>query len=213
MKVALVYIHPIIDGKTYQPLARRFAQSYMDHPPGQTDHEIYVVLNGGAFGNPSHYRPLFAPLDVKFREHDNAGKDIGAFQVAASEIDCDLMLCFGAPIHFHKAGWLDRIRNCYEQCGPALYGPWGFDQPAPHIRTTAFWLPPELLVSYPQPVSNDLRYEFEHGRQSITSHISKLGLGTYQVTWGGCYPQGDWRHATRAETLIFDQHTDRMGYK
>lgn len=213
MRIAVVYVHPALDARTYVPLARRFASSYMTHPPGVTDHALHVVVNAGSPANQKTYEKHFKPLHCEFAYHNNVGKDIGAFQLAASTIPCDLMICLGAPVYFRRAGWLDRIVQVYQQNGPALYGAWAFHQPSPHIRTTAFWMPPPLLASYPWQVTSDSRYEFEHGQRSIVQHVARLGLESYMVTWGGCYPPKDWHHVEQEQCLMLDQHCNRIGYK
>lgn len=208
MKVVIVYVYPDLKASHYKPLARRFVNSYMENPPGAADHELIVAVTGGTPGNPE-YRKVMDPLPCEFFIHNNCGKDIGAFQTLAPTIDCDLMICLGAPVHFYRAGWLDQIVNAYYQEGPALYGPWAFHEPKDHVRTTAFWLPPDLLKSYPYPIENGNRYEFEHGDRSIHAHVKSQGLESYMVTWGGCYPRSQWHHTTRQTTLFFDQHTEK----
>ena len=211
MKVALVYVYPDLSVRTYMPLARRFVTSYMAHPPGATDHELHVVVNNGRPSN-QEYKRVFSPLVPEFMLHNNTGRDIGAYQVAARSIKADLMVFLGSPIHFRQGGWLDRIVSVYEEYGPAIYGCWAFHQPAIHIRTTAFWCPPELLNSYPFVVTNDSRYNFEHGPDSILAHVTKLGFQAYMVTWSGCYPVSEFHHVENEDCLMLDQHSDRIGY-
>lgn len=213
MKVVVAYVFPDVDLTTYLPMARRFVTSYMEHPPGIEDHEIHVLVNHGHEKNIPDYRRLFYPLACGFRMHNNIGKDIGAYQMAAAEIPCDLIICLGSPVHFCRGGWLDRIVKVYEQNGPGLYGCWGFHQPKDHIRTTAFWCAPELLNSYPFVVHNDSRYEFEHGQNSIHNFTRGIGLESYMVTWDGCYSTKEWRHATREQCLMLDQHCERNQLK
>jgi hypothetical protein len=190
-------------------MARRFTDTYMQNPPGDIPHEITVVINGGDTTAHDWVRPLFNPLPVNFLQHNNYGKDIGAYQFAADQLDCDLMICLGAPVHFHKAGWLDRIAMAYYENGPAVYGPWGFGVPRPHLRTTAFWLPPVFLNSYPKRVGDGDRYGFEHGSDSITLWSKKLGFDPLMVTWDGCYKMDEWHHITTEQSLFIDQHMDR----
>lgn len=190
------------------PLAKRFIQTYMENPPGITPHEIHVAINGGVeLGE--WCRRLFSPLPCRFFQHNNFGMDIGAYQSAADTIDCDLMVCLGSPIHFHKPGWLDRIVMAYEENGPTVYAPWGFQHPNPHLRTTAFWLPPELLNSYPKRVGNADRYAFEHGPESISLWAKKQGFDPLMVTWRGVYPLEAWQPVTRDESLFIDQHMEK----
>jgi len=213
MRVAVVYCYPDMDHETYGRLARRFVDSYLKYPPGAEDHELYVVVNNGHPSLVPNYRRVFNPIVPNFLMHDNTGKDIGAYQKAAENIPADLMVFLGAPIHFRQSGWLDRIIRVYEENGPALYGGWAFHQPTPHIRTTAFWCPPEILNSYPYHVTNGSRYEFEHGQRSIVNHATEMGLYSYMVTWDGCYPIESWHHVENHNCLMLDQFCDRIGFQ
>jgi hypothetical protein len=211
MKVVVAYCFPQVNVRIYEPLAHRFAQSYVANPPGLEAHDIWVISNGGPIQE--RQKRLFDPVPCGFLEHSNQGKDIGAFQMVADRIACDLLVCFGSHVHPWRPGWLDRIIEAFLANGPALYGAWGFHQPADHIRTTAFWLPPELLRAYPYYVGNRQRYDFEHGPHSITSWCRKSGFPTLQVTWGYVLDYEHWTHADRSQTLLLDQHTDRMGWQ
>lgn len=209
MKIALVYIHPTVKAPTYGPLAQRFVSTYMENPPGVADHELYICINGSIpMGDWNH--KLFNPLAPHFFQHNNHGQDIGAYQFAADFIDCDLMVCLGAPVYFHKPGWLDRIVMAYEENGPAVYSPWGFHTPLPHLRTTAFWCPPELLNAYPTRVSDQERYAFEHSEKSFTLWSQKQGFEPLMVTWRGVYSMPAWKPVTWDESLIIDQHMHRQ---
>jgi hypothetical protein len=191
-------------------MARRFTQSYMDHPPGGYDHQVCVLING--LNGPA-IRKLFEPLPCQYLEHNNDAKDLGAYFRAARQLECDLMLCLGSPVRFRKAGWLDQIVNLYLACGPGLYGSWGCHQPKPHIRTTGFFCPPELLNNYPFAVTNSTRYQVEHGADSLTLWCQKMGFVTYQVTWKGAFAMEHWHTPSNEDCLFLDQNGDRMGYK
>lgn len=206
MKVAVIYVYPMVGLQVYEPLAKRFVQSYLTNPPGEADHNLWVCVNGGLPG--PYHQKLFSPLPVEFYSHTNAGKDIGAFQLAAHTIPCELLVCFGSHIHFSRPGWLDHIVRSYATYGPALYGNYAFLTPAAHIRTTNFWLPPQLLAGYPHPVRDDQRYEFEHGiSHSIVRVVTGFGYPAYQLTWDGIYSIGDWHALEQQEKMFFDQHT------
>ena len=209
MTVTIVYVFPHIALPTYEPLARRFVQSYMDNPPGGHDHKIKVVIHGGIKG-PFHDK-LFSPLAPEFVSHNNDGRDIGAFQYAAGLFNCDLMVCLGSHVHFERPGWLDLIVRAYEGNGPALYGAYAFREPTNHIRTTNFWMPPQILQSYPHHISDSQRYMFEHGGEhSFTSHTNNMGFPCYQLTWNGVFAVQHWHHPARGDALLLDQHTDRI---
>lgn len=205
VKVALVYVFPNLKRGTYEPMARRFCESYQEFPPGETGHSLHVAVNGGPLDD--RQCKLFNPLPVEFHQHDNSGRDIGAYVKLSKSIPCDLMVCLGSPIHFWRAGWLDRMLDVYLSVGPGLYGPWGFRQPFLHLRTTAFWLPPELLSSYPHPVDDQHRYEFERGQQlSITAWTQQNGLPVSVVGWRSVLACPDFEPLPDRELLMLDQH-------
>lgn len=186
--------------------------SYTQHPPGGTNHELHVIINGDEPRKQDER--TFSPLDPVFHQHDNFGKDIGAFQFAARTIPADLMIFLGSPVHFRRAGWLDVMVNAYERNGPGIYGSYAFHQPALHIRTTNFWMPPDLLNGYPHVVGNEHRYMFEHGgKDSITEWTIGVGFNAWMVTWRGIFPPKQWTHVHNEEALLLDQHSDSIGYK
>lgn len=209
MKNALVYVLPVVKPRIYEPMARRFTEQYMANPPGETDHELFVVINGGTSVS-QHQRSLFEPLVPEFIYHDNSGLDIGAYQMAAQSIKCDTILCMGTPTRPCKAGWLDWIVKGVEEHGPGLYGTWAFHVPAPHVRTTLFWTQPEILNSYPHAVETNQRYEFEFGKNSITQHCMKMKLPVLQVTAYGVFEQAQWHFVEPDENIFHDQHVDKL---
>lgn len=210
MKIVLAYCYPNIGRPQYDGCARRFTEQYLKHPPGQTDHELHVMVNGPPI-TPEKEK-LFDPLVPTFHQHDNSGRDVGAHRLAAATIPADLMVFLGAPVWPGRTGWLDVIYEAFLNHGPALYGAFCFHAPAPHVRTTCYWAPPELLNSHSLPVDDGLRYEWEHGAKSITRHVMKLGYPVLQVTWKGVYDFASWTHVEEKDCLFFDQHTERNGY-
>lgn len=212
MRVCLTYIFPQLNLPVYQPAARRFAESYMQNPPGLADHEIHVFLNAGTGPGPIQER-TFSPLPVKFHDYSNWGKDIGAFQHAADTIDCDLLVCMGSFVHFPQPSWLDLIVRSYEDYGPGVYGAFAFHQPMPHIRTTIFWLPPMLLQAYPHQVGDQNRYGFEHGPESITLWSRSKRFEPRMVTRRGVFEMNEWHHVEARDCLCYDQHTEKIGYR
>lgn len=211
MTVDLVYVYPRINQRVYLPLAKRFARTYMEHPAGGVPHDINVVINGD-FPNHTDAK-TFSPLPVKFLAHDNYGKDIGAFQMAARTLKSDLIVCIGANVHFRRGGWLDIMVNAVEKNGPGIYGAYCFHQPMIHVRTTCFWMPRELLNLYPHQIGNESRYDFEHGPNSIAKWCIDAGFNAWMVTTNEIFPPDKWRHVENHEALILDQHSDTIGYK
>jgi len=212
VNVAVVYVWPQLKVNQYYPLALRFAQTWLRFPPGSEDHTLYIIGNGGEV--PMLARAPFAPIPgCQFREHDNTGWDIGAFQSASETIPGDLLVCLGAPVHFHHSGWLDRMVDSYLVHGPALYGCWAYLSPNWHVRTTAFWCPPELLNAYPYTIGSGRksRYEFEHGGNSFTRFVLGAGFDCNLVTWDGVYPFDQWHDHNPGpdHSLVHDQHIHR----
>ena len=79
------------------------------------------------------------------------GKDIGAFIEAAKTCKADIMVCLGAHVRINSDGWLKRIAEVWDKYGAGLYGALERWSQVLHLRTTAFWCPPSLLLKYPWP--------------------------------------------------------------
>lgn len=211
MNVALAYVFPNNFATEYQDAARKFVQSYLTHPPGDATHSLHVLVNGSPISEME--LDLFDGVVPEFFQWNNLGKDIGAFHAFSRQCTADLLVCFGAHIRFWKAGWLDRITDQYLKTGPGLSGAWGGPAPTPHIRTTAFWFPPEILNSYHTITDNSNRYQFEHGERSIAAWAKELGFPRTVVTWSGIIEE-PWNQApSKDDILIRDQHTDAAGWK
>jgi len=208
MRLSLAYVFPNLSPKIYEPCAKRFISHYCEFPSGTTDHSFHVIVNGGARLT-QRQKDLFNPLVPEFFYHDNTGKDLGGFQNFANTVPCDFMVCLGAPVRPVCAGWLDMVVRALEEFGPGLFGFWGFDQPAVHIRTTAFAISTEILKMYPHQVDNSKRYDFEFGHNSITKFCLKNGLAVMQVTRRGAFTPDNFHFVEHADALLKDQHHDR----
>lgn len=212
MKTAVVYVYPMVHLATYYPLAHRFSTTWKQFSPGREPHTLHVIGNGSEVP-PMDRAPFNGIPNVQWGSYSNIGWDIGLFQWAAENIPCDLLVCMGAPIHFHKPGWLDRMVDAYVENGPNLYGCWAYLSPNWHVRTTCFWCHPELLRSYPYSIGNSRasRYDFEHGPHSFTRHVLSAGMDCIMVTMDGCFQFQDWvNHAPGVNnSLVLDQFTHR----
>lgn len=208
MNVAVAYVYPAIQAQKYLPLARRFVESWGQFPPGRTQPALHVYVNGKL---PDQFEDaLFHALQPKLHARDNTGWDIGAFQEAADTVPCDLLVCLGACVHFHRAGWLDRIVESFLQYGIGLYGTACYYTPDYHVRTTCFWCPPEVLASYPDQIgtTRSSRYDFEHGPHSLTRFARNAALPCVMATWQGFFDFPAWRDNVpdRETILVRDQH-------
>lgn len=196
MKIAVVYVYAGSMNPKYDEYAYRFLQSYNQHHPG-IEHDSIVVLNGVRAS--SEITCMFSPMmNCGFLEHDNSGYDIGAFQHAAREIPCDMMVFFGASTYFQRTGWLIRMATAFKKHGNAQYGAMGNKGNLqvsvwPHLRTTAFWMDPKLLNAYPSKVTRaDQRHPFEHGKDCFTNWVTNQGLRSWVVTWPNELLWKDW---------------------
>lgn len=212
MRTAVVYCYPTVDPAKYVPAAKKFVSSYLQFPGSLEEPELHVVVNSdGTLLHPM-IRELFDQLSPHWHYHDNRAKDLGAFMMAAKfmvEAKFDLMVCCGAHVNFWKPGWLDVITRSYSTLGPAVYGAWGFQEPLPHLRTTFFWCPPQILASYPWLKSESDRYGMEHGPENIALWSRKQGFEPFQITWTGAYSMKHWHALTLEEGLVLDQHTKK----
>lgn len=219
VRVAIVYVH-VVDSPHYQELSKRFVRTYQQFPPGH-DHKTVIVCNGG--NRTASTDLLFEPLPNRvMMQHDNSGRDIGAFQMAALKVPCDLMVFFGGSTYFRRSsGWLARMVESYRKHGPTLYGSTGHTGTPqlhvyPHIRTTAFWMPPALMNAYPHRVRHDnQRYPFEHGRDCLTDWIARNGMVPLIVGWHGEYPWEQWasvpngyHNGDQSNVLVGDRLTE-----
>jgi hypothetical protein len=192
MNIVIVYVYApesaaTPGGQNCDHYLQRFLESYHFNPPGM-EHATAIVLNG--IKATSEITCLFSSLqNCQFLEHDNSGYDIGAFQLAARMLPCDLMVFFGASTFYNRPGWLIRMASSYSRHGAAQYGAMGSGAELganvwAHIRTTAFWMPPHLMNEYPKRVVSPAdRHPFEHGRDCFTEWIKKRGLLSWEVTW------------------------------
>jgi hypothetical protein len=209
MKIAVVYCYPMVQTATYFSKAKRFADTWKQFPPGNAPHSLHAVCNGGTPGPNDKYP--FDGLNCHFISRHNSGMDIGAYQDAADQIPCDMMVCLGAPIHFYRAGWLDRMAEAFVEHSPCLCGCWGIPpfRGVPHIRTTAFWFPPALLNAYPFIISSkkDSRYGFEHGQNNFTAFAQTAGFEPLMVTFDQVYPMEEWPNGdgSQGKCLVLDQ--------
>lgn len=196
MNIVVLYVLPLCAGERYFDYALRFLESYHTFPP-MADHQTVVVTNGGK--PDSNIRCLFGTLPhCTIIHHDNSGFDIGAYQIGAQSIPCDLMLFLGTSTYFKRAGWMRRIEESYNRHGNALYGVMGNmgDKRVnvfPHIRTTGFWMKPSVLNEYPTRVrDNSQRYQFEHGKNCLSEWVKRRGMKRLVVTWSGEYEYSMW---------------------
>lgn len=198
LKIAMVYCYPLNGNQNFAPIAANFVASYVRCPPG-LKHDTIVVCNGEPASDTS--KALFNPIpNCTFIDHDNSGWDIGAFQLAAQNADCEMMVFCGAHTYFRKPNWMMRMREVFEMFGDTLYGSTGNQGDIgfgvyPHVRTTGFWCSPTLMRQYPVKVTQGgaggQRYEMEHGSNCMTNWIIRAGKKALIVGWNSVHEVSD----------------------
>jgi hypothetical protein len=195
MNVAVVYIYPMAGANGYLNLAARFITSY-HRCPSEFEHQTIIVSQSSPASDETKF--LFSSLpNVSHFTHDNSGYDIGAFQRVAREVPADLMIFFGATSYIKCVGWVRRAVESFIKYGDTLYGTMGHRGALPgvhpHIRTTGFWMNPQLLNRYPTIISRpDQRYGFEHGPNCLTSWIFNSGKTPWVVAYDDEYAIDKW---------------------
>ena len=193
--------------------ATRFVETYKQFAGG-AKHDLIVAVNGGPLA--PKMLEIFDDIRPKIlnRKNDD-GWDISAYQDIARNNECDLIVCLGESVRFHRAGWLDRLVSSASEYGEGIYGCFSSLAISPHLNTTAFAVSPKFLKDYPLVRSKTGRYEFEHGAGAMWRKIRNNGGATKLVTWDGCYDPGDWRkpdnilwRGDQSNSLVFCNHTD-----
>jgi hypothetical protein len=173
------------------------------------DHMMVVVSNGG-LPNGLAYKQFGFIEGTKFIKHDNVGYDIGAFQMAARSVICDLMVFFGSSTYFRGPGWLRRMVEVYSSLGDGLYGCTGNQGDGkvrvwPHVRTTAFWCNPKLVNEHPFRVTdNSQRYSYEHGQEGLTTWVLNTGRSAWIATFNDVKP------LNQCDSMAGGYHNDRQ---
>lgn len=195
MKIELLYIYPRVKREVYEPLAIQFYDSLWKN-------DDHVRIRTGF--------PIVSFESIHTTE--SRGKDIGAYLRAARLSNADILICIGSHVRINYKGWLNRVVEVWEKCGPGLYGPFGSEQPIAHLRTTAFWCSPRLLREYPWPVETDQdRYNFEiHPKRSITAFAEFMDQQVLQVTGVTEYCEIFDPSVDRNEALMLDRFTDMV---
>lgn len=216
MKICVVYI-AVANGPMTTQYCARFATTWNQFPPG-VETDLLVVVNGGALT--TEQTVLFASLKARMLPRQNdGGWDVTGYLDTAKG-PCaghDAMLCLGESNYFHRAGWLKRLAEAWEKHGPGMYGPYASNLLRPHLNTTAFFVPPALLKSYPLKVFDlKSRYHFEHGPRSLWRLLYQGGTPVFMVTWDGEWKPPLWRNppnilwrGDQSNCLMWCNHTDR----
>lgn len=192
----------------------RFVSTYKEHPGG-FPHRLVVVCNGGAL-SPKMQSLFDGTPAIFFPRSNDGGWDISAYLDVANRVESKLMVCLGASVYFHRAGWLARLVSASSVSGRGMYGCFSSNMVRPHLNTTAFAVDPMFLRMHPPVTNKAERYNFEHGPQSLWRRIEKAGGATRLVTWDGCWTPDQWRapdnilwKGSQENCLVRCNHTEK----
>jgi hypothetical protein len=213
--------------------AERFLASYRRHPAG-TPHRLVLILAGpGEDRDP--WRRAFAEV-----EHEElslgAGLDLEHYREAVDRVVAERYLFLNTVSEVLAGDWVAHLERpllepevgmvgatgSYESPNAVRPGPLrrlrpGHEPfPNPHLRTNAFALERELLLSldWPRGMSRLETVRLEGGARSLTRQVRERGLETLVVGRDGvAYPPERWmqsatyRSGEQENLLIADNRT------
>lgn len=191
-------------------VAQQFFDSYKSFDAG-IEHNLTVLIKKST---PKNFINLITQKGFKVLELPDAGLDIGAFILAAKELQGEYLFCIGSGAAILCNDWLLKFYNAFKndsliQLAGAMgsYAQGHSDRfPNPHIRTCAFMMKRNLFLQYSDkcklPQTKEDTWEIEHGAGSLTNFV--LNRGGQAVVVNNCgdvfYPQ-DWEEAQTYITL------------
>jgi hypothetical protein len=217
VRIAAIYI-AVTHGIKTSDFCARFAATWHQFQPGYPC-DLIVACQGGPLDTETAL--LFSGLNARFWPRVNDGaRDLGAY-IEASKTICknyDMLLALGESNYFHRAGWLKRLVEVRERYGLGMYGPFATHVIRAHLQTTAFFITPSLLASYPFPVTDrKSRYALEHGDRSLWRRLHARNIPVKLVTWDGDWSPGQWRlpqnclwRGDQSNCLWFSNHTQNF---
>ena len=144
------------------------------------------------------------------------GWDVGSYVYSARKLErYDLVLFMNSQARFKTESALEKILQAWTELPSGMIGLSSSFEVTPHVRTSAFGIPPKLLLEHASNVRS--RYEacvFEHSPSSITSGLSAKGLPVRIVYSSGSRLlsnsrdiPGVFRSDQQQELLVSDRHT------
>jgi len=224
MTIALMYLWPLDVRAQFRKCARKWAASYLAHPPG-VSHEVLICMSNGSVRAADE--ALFNGIPHRTCRYQDGGWDIGAYQSVARECDSDMLVLTNTRTNFWKDGWLLPFVKAFERFGPnGLYGATGSYErfppnpilfPNPHIRTACFAVNPKQFRKFPYIVdSREKGFRFESGDWNLCDWYADHGWPVKMVAADGqCYDRPHWRRpdnifrrGDQSNVLVRDRHTD-----
>lgn len=198
----------------YNSGARRFAETYVQHPPDY-EHRLFLIdSNGGLTDNVAS---LFKGIKYEVIPYRGSGWDIGAQSYAAlTMLPEDWMMAFSSWAHFRRRGWLKDFAKARDEHGDGLYASTVSFENSPHVRGTGYFLRCGRFQRYPYGINSRIEtFKWEWGPNSLTKWFIREGYGVWLVTPNGTLSIDDahnmtngFRNGDQSNIWTFDKHTD-----
>ena len=202
----------------------RFARSYRQHEAG-TDHRLLMVFK--EFKDPQQLADterLVSDLEYESLHMPRRKLDLAAYRAIAQQIESPAFFFLNSNSELLDSGWLAKPLGHLERQGVGMVGATGsyesllppsgvlrflrsawFDPfPNPHVRTNAFLMRRDLMVSlhWGEVVTKSGAWRLENGKRSVTQQVWEDGLEALVVGRDGeAYPHDRW----------YESHTFRSG--
>lgn len=168
---------PFDDWYKFGPYVERFCDSMRKFSPG-CDYELWAVCN---WGMPTdEVREWFYGIKTVFFAYTENGCDLGGHQFVANQCAIrdarikveSFVIGMTSRCFLWKEGWLKRMMEVREQCGPGLYGCSASKDTGLHICTRAFGMDATLWKSYPHLINSRAKGPFfEIGRDNPSGNL------------------------------------------
>jgi hypothetical protein len=215
----------------------RFVASYRAHPSG-CDHRLVLVLKGDGGGDvASRCRALASELGAECLQTPANGLDLDTYFAVAHRLRPGALCFLNSSSTILADSWLALLQRALQPPSVGLVGASGsFESalsaaprvlrpllrrryppfPNPHLRTNAFMLQRELMLSLDWPTTprKSRALELESGNRSITRQLENRGLEVLVVGRDGRrFGPDQWRWSdtfragTQENLLIADNRT------
>jgi hypothetical protein len=214
---AIIYPVPLDNWETFKPDVERFCSTWKEFEPG-CECDLFFQVPSSNFP-PDSFMRLIDSSRTYWVPYEGNGADIGAHQHFAHAIRDRVMVCLSARVHFHRAGWLKRLVDVWDEFGPGLYGTAATREPGKLcLRTHCYMIRSDDFQAYPHVINTRSRghfFEWGDGNPdgSFTSWYRNRGGHTRVVYWDSTSDM-EWlaqdnifRRGDQSNLLVWDRHT------
>lgn len=200
-------------GSSADELAREFFAS-LGNQKQREDFDYFICSSNSQISSELRAE---SPVPIAgFFLYSGRGWDIGAYIYSAKKLqNYDLVVFMNSQARFSSSSALVKIESAWKDSPAGILGMSSSFEVSPHVRTSSFAIPPQLLLGYPKRVSS--RYDacvFEHSPVSVSSWVQDQGLSARVVYDSGVFslsdsrnPAGVFRSGDQGLLLVSDRHT------